>query len=133
MLNALFGSPITRAVLAMCCYVLVSFVLFLSTEASGKWDSKAEEGAAVWRKYNCVACHSIYGLGGHVGPDLTNTISRRNPAYVDLLIRQGKGEMPNLGVTETEAKALIRYLSELDDLGEYPLRGELLPAFGRNR
>lgn len=128
LLDSCFG----RVALALVCYALVSLTLFLSTEAAGQGMLDSSEGLEVWRKYNCMACHSIYGLGGHIGPDLTNTISRRNEAYATLVIHRGKGEMPNLGLSEEEAAAVVAYLVEVDGLGEYPLKTQPNAFFGNN-
>ncbi len=35
----------------------------------------AAAGKLLYQKYNCQACHQIYGLGGYMGPDLTNVYS----------------------------------------------------------
>ena len=39
--------------------------------------SLACEGKIVFQKYNCISCHQLYGLGGYLGPDLTNVISEK--------------------------------------------------------
>ena len=36
----------------------------------------AGSGKLVWQKHNCQSCHQLYGLGGYLGPDLTNVISQ---------------------------------------------------------
>ena len=44
-------------------------------------NKEAITGKVLYQKYNCTACHQIYGLGGFLGPDLTIVVSQ-----------QGKGE-----------------------------------------
>lgn len=91
------------------------------------------DGLRLWRKGNCVACHSLFGLGGHIGPDLTNVIRRRGAGYTSVVIQSGKGEMPGQDLKKAEVAALVAYLGQVDALGEYPLREKPHAAFGNNR
>ena len=67
------------------------------------------QGAAVYQQYNCVACHQFYGLGGYMGPDLTNVISNRGAAYARAFITAGTGTMPNLGLAPEEIDRVVAY------------------------
>lgn len=78
-------------------------------------------GIEIWRSKNCQACHAIYGLGGHLGPDLTNVYSRKKEAYLDVVLKNGLLNMPNLELSKYERKQLIKYLNEVDKTGVYPL------------
>ena len=89
----------------------------------------AERGKASIERYGCVACHAIPGIAGHgsnVGPPLTKMAKRayiggvlpnspdelvrwlRNPPEVD-----PRTAMPNLGVSEREARDMAAYLYTL--------------------
>ncbi len=92
-----------------------------------------DEGLRLWRAGNCVACHSLYGLGGHLGPDLTNSIRRRGAGYASFVIQNGKGAMPRQDLKDEEVAALVGYLGRVNALGEYPLREKPHAAFGNNR
>ena len=78
-------------------------------------------GVEIWRSKNCQACHAIYGLGGHIGPDLTNVYSRKKEAYLNIVLKNGSLNMPDLDLSTYERKQLINYLKEVDKLGVYPL------------
>jgi nitric oxide reductase subunit C len=83
--------------------------------------SKIErQGAEVFQQYNCVACHQFYGLGGYMGPDLTNVISNRGEAIARAFITSGTASMPNLGLTSEEIDAVVAYLAFVDKTGTYP-------------
>lgn len=42
----------------------------------------AVEGAMIFQKNNCGACHSVNGVGGKIGPPLNGLAERRNEAWV---------------------------------------------------
>lgn len=76
-----------------------------------------DKGKMIWQQYNCGACHQVYGLGGYLGPDLTNSYSKRGPAYIQAFLANGTNIMPNYHLTETEIKELTEYLRNLDASG----------------
>jgi len=80
----------------------------------------ARYGQQVFQDYNCIACHQFYGLGGYMGPDLTNVISNRGEAYARAFITGGTATMPNLGLSDEEVSGLLAYLSFVDQTGTYP-------------
>ncbi len=88
----------------------------------------AQAGAQLFESA-CKACHTVGG-GDGVGPDLQAVTAKRDPAWlkrwimvpdrmiaekdpiaVELLARFKNVPMPNLGVTERQADALIAFLS----------------------
>ena len=82
---------------------------------------QARYGQQVFQDYNCVACHQFYGLGGYMGPDLTNVISKRGEAYARAFITTGTAAMPNFGLSDDEISGLLAYLRFVDQTGTYPL------------
>jgi cytochrome c2 len=73
-----------------------------------------------WEKYPCFTCHQIQGKtgGAAVGPDLTEAWKRLNPEWMVQWIKNPQGFepatlMPNLGVAEAEAIALVAYLESV--------------------
>ena len=84
------------------------------------FSSEAQRGMKLWNKHNCIACHQIYGLGGYMGPDLTNVISKRGPAYAKVFLQAGTQRMPNFNLKESEINDLISYLTFLDSSGISP-------------
>jgi nitric oxide reductase subunit C len=81
---------------------------------------EARTGQQVFQDYNCIACHQFYGLGGYMGPDLTNVISNRGEAYARAFITAGTARMPNLRLNDEEISALVTYLAFVDQTGTYP-------------
>ncbi len=81
-------------------------------------DPNAEDGKMVWQKYNCNACHQIYGLGGYLGPDLTNIYSLKGADYIKPLVNFGPRTMPAFHLSDIELKDLIAYLKSVDASGK---------------
>ncbi len=52
-----------------CGYVAMTVLVALLPSGStemGRASPAVAAGAGVWRSANCIACHSIYGLGGPI-------------------------------------------------------------------
>lgn len=81
--------------------------------------SEAIEGRLVWQKYNCQSCHQLYGLGGYLGPDLTNTYSSpyKGENYIKGFIIGGTNQMPAFPLNEVEIKQLVEFLKMTDASG----------------
>ena len=80
----------------------------------------ARYGQQLFQDNNCVACHQFYGLGGYMGPDLTNVISTRGEAVSRAFITAGSARMPNFGLSTEEVDALVTFLTFVDQTGTYP-------------
>lgn len=80
----------------------------------------AANGRLVWQKYNCQACHQLYGLGGYLGPDLTNIISdpSKGEVLVRAMIKSGTKQMPAYTPANTELEDLIEFLKAADASGK---------------
>ncbi len=126
---------------AGACLLVSVLVAFSSGNSPGHHfadqGDEAVAGLRTWRRHNCAACHSIYGLGGHLGPDLTNVISRRGRSYVEYVIKNGAtengaGKMPPFELSDGEAEELVSYLEALNGYGEYPLKSFSRGPFGHN-
>ena len=83
-------------------------------------DLAAQGEKLFWEKYPCFTCHQIQGKtgGAAVGPDLTGAWKRLNPEWMVQWIKNPQGFepatlMPNLGVTDAEAVALVAYLESV--------------------
>jgi len=71
----------------------------------------------------CFACHQVGEEGGRVGPDLTRAGYLYKPEWLYVWIRNPQyarphTKMPNLGINEEQAQALIAYLEGLQGEGE---------------
>jgi len=112
---------------------LAALLPFAADPAQARYLPDTEPGLRLWRSHNCAACHSLYGLGGHLGPDLTNVISRRGRPYAAYILASGKGKMPAYPLDAADYDALLDYLQSIDALGQYPLKSPNSKPFGNNR
>ena len=69
-------------------------------------------------KYGCNACHRVGDAGGVVGPALDRAGFRLNPAWIYRWVRYPQAmkpetRMPNLGLNDKDARAVVLYLSTL--------------------
>lgn len=89
----------------------------------------AARGRLVWQNNNCQSCHQLYGLGGYLGPDLTNVIShpKKGEVLLRALVKTGTKQMPAFTLTENEMQELIEFLKATDASGVADPR-----AFSRN-
>lgn len=81
-------------------------------------ENEAVTGKLTWQNYNCNACHQIYGLGGYLGPDLTNEYSFRDTNFIKAFLKNGTDIMPNFNLTDEEINALLAYLNTIDRTGK---------------
>lgn len=133
-----FAAPV-RAVVQRVLLLAVAMVIIAASILAGIGGrstsllmpgSSGYRGLELWRSHGCGTCHALFGLGGHIGPDLTNVMRRRNRAFMRHVLRHGMGAMPPFDLGDDPADALIAYLQHLDGLGTYPLESAAAPAFG---
>ncbi len=107
--------------------LLVSFVIYTSFIYRQPIIHKLPEnsgivmkGKMIWQNKNCGACHQIYGLGGFLGPDLTNIYSAKGkgPVYIRAFVTAGTPVMPSFQLQEQEMTALLQYLRHVDASGK---------------
>ncbi len=93
---------------------------------------KAIKGQQLWQNNNCWACHQVYGLGGYLGPDLTNIYSNPNkgPNYIKAFLNSGVKSMPVFNFTENEKNTIVAYLQFIDSTGYYPNYNASIEATG---
>ncbi len=115
-----------RTMLATMCGAFALYTAYVYT--SGTWlpverplDRGTANGLALFQEKNCVACHQFYGLGGYMGPDLTNVISApdKGPDYARAFIESGTAKMPDFGLSEAQVDDLVRFLEFVDASGRY--------------
>jgi len=87
-----------------------------------KLSLEASHGQQLWQNNNCWSCHQVYGLGGYLGPDLTNVYSSPNkgPNYIKAFLNSGIKSMPKFNFSEDEKNAIVAYLKLIDSTGYYP-------------
>ena len=100
------------------CFMVYSFSIYLKPSAVVSSD-KAIQGRLVWQKYNCQSCHQLYGLGGYLGPDLTNVLGvpNKTPDYIHNILQSGIQQMPVFRLSEKEFGELIAFLQATNATG----------------
>ena len=105
-------------------FCVYNFLIYSSEERkiSIKLSPKAIKGQTLWQNNNCWSCHQLYGLGGYLGPDLTNIYSNPNKGekYIKAYINSGVKSMPKFNFSETEKDNLVAFLQLIDSTGYYP-------------
>ncbi len=116
--------PLTLFILLCVCFLTYSFSIYLQpifTKQDISIDiHKAINGRLVWQKYNCQSCHQLYGLGGYLGPDLTNIYSKKGKGepLIRAFIYTGNAVMPSYGhMPENEINELVEFLKQADKSG----------------
>jgi nitric oxide reductase subunit C len=102
-------------------FVCFSATIYLRPSQSlAENDPEGGSGRLVWQNYNCQSCHQLYGLGGYLGPDLTNVVSAagKGDAYVLGMVKAGTKQMPAFSLTENEQRKLLAFLHMADASGK---------------
>jgi nitric oxide reductase subunit C len=112
---------VQRLTVFIFLFLIYAFYTCLVYSTGTKTDSlvmsdKARSGKLLFQKYNCTACHQLYGLGGYLGPDLTNVISQpgKGELYSKLILQKGYKLMPSFHLEENEVTDLIEFLRYVD-------------------
>lgn len=97
-----------------------------------KMSELAIEGERLYQEHNCTSCHQLFGLGGYLGPDLTNIVSDENKgaAYAKAFLNSGIKVMPKFNFTAQEQNAIVQFLTEVDQCGYYPIAEPILEPSG---
>lgn len=101
-------------------FLLYSFNIYIqpSTLSNSNNSTNFSNGKLVWQKYNCQSCHQLYGLGGYLGPDLTNEMSKPNAEkIVEIILKNGIGIMPAFNLSIDEEAILISFLKAVNKTG----------------
>ena len=121
-------------VLLLSAFLVYNLIVYTQKSASSApiMSSKALEGEKIWQENNCTACHQLYGLGGYLGPDLTNVIShpQKGDTYVKAFLNSGVNSMPKFDFSEIEKDKLVEFLSHVDQTGFYPNKEAVFNADG---
>ena len=127
---------------AYMLFIAVLFALFAcynytiyngkSASESAVLSPKALQGQELWHNNNCFSCHQLYGLGGYLGPDLTNAYSAKGkgPEYIKAFLDGGVKTMPRFRFTGQQKEALVAFLQEIDATGYYPDHNAVIRATG---
>lgn len=99
------------------------------------------EGRRQFETHGCRGCHKLNGVGGSIGPDLTEEgASRRSPAWLERHFLapntvSPESPMPNFHFTEEQARALTFYMLSLtsEQMGTYYSSVRSIPSAGYGR
>jgi ubiquinol-cytochrome c reductase cytochrome b subunit len=102
---------------------LLALLLKLTPENGDVVDSApdfAVEGALIFQKNSCGACHSVNGVGGRIGPPLNGVAARRTEAWViqhfqNPQMMSPKTPMPAYKFSPVEMQDIVSYLFTLPD------------------
>ncbi|MDD3459477.1 MAG: cytochrome c [Weeksellaceae bacterium] len=108
-------------VVLVVSFLAYSFELYVEPPPNGSKKvtigSPEEQGKMLWQQKNCTSCHQLYGLGGHLGPDLTHVSSQRSPEHIAAFLMSGTIVMPNYHFSQEEINALMAFLKSVDESG----------------
>lgn len=133
----MLGSALFRIGVLIAVNLTIMAAVFFSTAHSDEARSAmmtadALAGQRIWQSQDCISCHSLYGLGGHIGPDLTNAATRVGEDGLRAMVRYGAGKMAPQQLTSSETDSLVAYLRYVDSTGVYPTKSFPAYAFGRS-
>lgn len=104
---------VIRAAIAVAGFAAYAGAVWLSP--IGTRVGAPPAGARAWRAAGCQSCHSLFGLGGHLGPDLTLVVTRRPEGFVDVMMLNPPEGMPSFaGLSDAERAAIVDYLRAVD-------------------
>ena len=123
--------------IALCTlFIIYSFFIYLTphnlTAKTIYNKKKAANGRLIWQSYNCQSCHQLYGLGGYLGPDLTNIISnpKKGETVIRAMLKSGINQMPVFNLPENELSELIEFLKSTNASGTADPRKFTNKGFG---
>jgi len=83
----------------------------VTSQATGQ----AAQGVQLFSEKGCITCHTVAGVGGKKGPDLTNVAGRLTREQLITRILNGGNNMPAFGgnITDQELQQLVAFLETL--------------------
>jgi mono/diheme cytochrome c family protein len=100
-----------RALLTFALLTL-SLAAFIPRTRVVAGSSAKARGAEIFANNSCAHCHGAAGIGGDIGPDLSNVGKRMNKAAIARQIHDGGQGMPPFGdqLTAMQIDDLVAYL-----------------------
>lgn len=84
--------------------------------AGGVAGKELTEGQRVYQSHKCSACHTINGIGGTTGPDLTHVGSKRDAHWLKEHFENPQKVVPNSAMPKVEAPE-----ADIEKLTDYML------------
>ncbi|GGD34465.1 c-type cytochrome [Flavobacterium orientale] len=117
-------APITIFIMLSVLFLIYSVAIYLKPlrekdHQKATIQKQAAAGKDVWQKHNCHTCHQLYGLGGYLGPDVTNVTAKPgySDAFLKAVINNGMGLMPPFDLTNQEMEDLLVFLQSMNETG----------------
>jgi nitric oxide reductase subunit C len=108
-------------------YILYSGLVYTtgtssSIQLTADDQRQVDQGRLLFQQNNCIACHQLYGLGGYLGPDLTNAYSDslRGDNYIRAFLQAGGRRMPNFHFSTEQVNAISHFLRYVDKSSATP-------------
>lgn len=109
---------IGAVILAILIALEIGGIISAPAQPAGEESPLVTSGRNVYRLINCSYCHSIGGVGGSVGPDLSNIAGRLDAQQLATYLRNPNAMIPQtlhpkLQFTQDELQTLVAYLETL--------------------
>lgn len=105
-------------ILLCLLFLAFSFMIYSSGNTTHAEEATmAREGRMVWQRHNCQSCHQLFGLGGYLGPDLSNIYSQKGEAHIRTFLKMGTQLMPVFDMAEEEVQSMVMFLKNVDECG----------------
>ncbi len=88
---------------------LVAYVRSLGKVAEARVPGDAKKGGDVYRSLGCASCHIVNGVGGNLGPDLSDIGFLRGAAYLRQAVIDPGATLPK-DVLQVPARGYVEYL-----------------------
>lgn len=108
-----------RIFFAICLVIAVGLIGLVTGSAlhPQTMPPSAAAGLEIWRATGCEGCHTLYGIGGNYGPDLTHIVADRGETYLrEFFVNPNafhpdQRVMPRFNLTRDEVTNVIALLS----------------------
>lgn len=107
-------------ILLVASYLVYSIVInvLIHDNNTSPLTKEVRQGWDLWQNKNCQACHQLYGLGGYMGPDLTNAVSTIGKGTIEALLKSGTSRMPDFHLKQEEIDRIYSFLEWVDKTGK---------------
>lgn len=82
-------------------------------EPAGQLSALARSGREVFQQQNCATCHTVKGVGGQLGPDLTTIGQQLSASWLLSHLENPTPPMPSIHLSNDELMSLTAYLLSL--------------------
>jgi cytochrome c2 len=114
-----------RVFFALCLVIAVGLIGLVTGSAlhPQTMSPQAAAGLEIWRATGCEGCHTLYGIGGNYGPDLTHIVADRGEEYLrEFFVNPNafhpdQRVMPRFNLTRDEVTNVIALLRHAEGEG----------------